>query len=124
MRVRNASTALNHGTNTKTEMRLTKMIGMIWIAYVVTSLPSLLVNSLSGKVSFPVELRPITFAFALCSSCANPIIYGLASSNFRSAYVTVLKRMVCVKFKRTADPSRSDPVTQETHRNDTIPEVK
>ncbi|XP_064601363.1 melatonin receptor type 1C-like [Liolophura sinensis] len=89
-----------------TETRMTLMLAMVYIVYLVTTLPSLLVNGIAqAGVFVPDWVHVISFTFVWMSSAANPVVYGLVNKKYRDAYKSVARKINSFTFKRTQSES-------------------
>ncbi|XP_047503048.1 G-protein coupled receptor moody-like isoform X2 [Penaeus chinensis] len=73
----------------RNEWRITKMVLIIFIAFLVTYLPITLVKNLDKKVNYP-GLHVLGYVLIYISSCINPVIYVIMNRQYRQAYKTVL----------------------------------
>lgn len=73
----------------RNEWRITKMVLIIFIAFLVTYLPITLVKSLDKEVNYP-GLHVLGYVLIYISSCINPVIYVIMNRQYRQAYKTVL----------------------------------
>ncbi|XP_068218719.1 G-protein coupled receptor moody-like isoform X2 [Palaemon carinicauda] len=73
----------------RNEWRITKMVLIIFIAFLITYLPITLVKNLDKGVNYP-GLHVMGYVLIYISSCINPIIYVIMNRQYRQAYKTVL----------------------------------
>lgn len=73
----------------RNEWRITKMVLIIFIAFLITYLPITLVKNLDKKVDYP-GLHVLGYVLIYVSSCINPVIYVIMNRQYRQAYKTVL----------------------------------
>lgn len=73
----------------RNEWRITKMVLIIFIAFLITYLPITLVKNLDKKVNYP-GLHVMGYVLIYISSCINPVIYVIMNRQYRQAYKTVL----------------------------------
>ncbi|XP_064090434.1 G-protein coupled receptor moody-like isoform X3 [Macrobrachium nipponense] len=73
----------------RNEWRITKMVLIIFIAFLITYLPITLVKNLDKDVNYP-GLHVMGYVLIYISSCINPIIYVIMNRQYRQAYKTVL----------------------------------
>ncbi|XP_069949224.1 uncharacterized protein [Cherax quadricarinatus] len=73
----------------RNEWRITKMVLIIFIAFLVTYLPITLVKNLDKKVDYP-GLHVLGYVLIYISACINPVIYVIMNRQYRQAYKTVL----------------------------------
>lgn len=73
----------------RNEWRITKMVLIIFIAFLITYLPITLVKNLDKKVEYP-GLHVLGYVLIYISSCINPVIYVIMNRQYRQAYKTVL----------------------------------
>ncbi|XP_068218258.1 G-protein coupled receptor moody [Palaemon carinicauda] len=97
IRRRRAASLINRPqTLSSKDRRLLKMILVIFISFVACYLPITFVKLL-GMDDYPV-LNTIGLLLIYMTTCINPIIYVLMSSEYRQAYVSLLR------CRRDADP--------------------
>ena len=84
------------------EVRLTVSVGLMFVGYLVTYIPSMLVNSLKQPEPWHIA-RQLTSLLVYCGVWVNPLIYGLQNKMFRDAFVTLLRRRIC-RFRIVAVP--------------------
>ncbi|XP_066974186.1 G-protein coupled receptor moody-like isoform X2 [Macrobrachium rosenbergii] len=73
----------------RNEWRITKMVLIIFIAFLITYLPITLVKNLDKGVNYP-GLHVMGYVLIYISSCINPVIYVIMNRQYRQAYKTVL----------------------------------
>nr|XP_045608302.1 G-protein coupled receptor moody-like isoform X2 [Procambarus clarkii] len=73
----------------RNEWRITKMVLIIFIAFLITYLPITLVKNLDKKVDYP-GLHVLGYVLIYISACINPVIYVIMNRQYRQAYKTVL----------------------------------
>ncbi|KAG7164897.1 G-protein coupled receptor moody-like 3 [Homarus americanus] len=73
----------------RNEWRITKMVLIIFIAFLITYLPITLVKNLDKKVNYP-GLHVLGYVLIYISACINPVIYVIMNRQYRQAYKTVL----------------------------------
>ncbi|XP_064601361.1 melatonin receptor type 1B-like [Liolophura sinensis] len=89
-----------------TETRMTLMLAMVYIVYLVTTLPALLVNGIGQAGMFmPDWVHVISFTFVWMSSAANPVVYGLVNKKYRDAYKNVARKINSFTIRRTESAS-------------------
>ncbi|KAK7081216.1 hypothetical protein SK128_002091 [Halocaridina rubra] len=94
----------------RNEWRITKMVLIIFVAFLITYLPITLVKNLDKKVSYP-GLHVLGYVLIYISSCINPVIYVIMNRQYRQAYKTVL---LC---KRPRLPSLTSSYTGSKREN-------
>ncbi|XP_064601360.1 melatonin receptor type 1B-like [Liolophura sinensis] len=89
------------GTARSTETRLTIMLAMVYIVYLVTTLPALFVNAIAQTGVFvPEWLNKTCFTFVWMSSAANPVVHGLVNRKYRDAYKSVVTKICNFTIRR------------------------
>lgn len=71
------------------DRRLTRLMALIFICFVLCFLPLMLVNVFDDKVSYPT-LHVLASIMAWASSVINPFIYAATNKQYRSAYKRLL----------------------------------
>ncbi|XP_046357670.2 melatonin-related receptor-like [Haliotis rufescens] len=108
-RVGDRGTINGSGATSRSEMRLTRNLFLVWLVFFVcwTPMISLLFidpQGLSGRTAYVVAVW-----FMLCNSCINPIIYGLTNKKFRRGYQTVVRGCVNRRIRTSRiQPSPTD----------------
>ena len=74
----------------KKEVKLTITIASIFVAYLVSYLPSLIANSIKIEPWHPG--RQVTLLIVYSSGWINPLMYALQNKQFRDAFVSFFKR--------------------------------
>ncbi|KAK7070291.1 hypothetical protein SK128_019978, partial [Halocaridina rubra] len=97
-RSRTASMALRQQTLSTNDRRLLKMILVIFVSFVVCHLPITLIKFL-GKDDDPI-LNISGLLLIYMTTCINPIIYVVMSTEYRQAYVSLLTCTRTVDFSQ------------------------
>ncbi|KAL7636167.1 UNVERIFIED_CONTAM: hypothetical protein RMT77_012924 [Armadillidium vulgare] len=73
----------------KNEWRITKMVMIIFLAFVITYLPITLVKFFDPEVNYRA-LHLVGYVLVYLSCCINPVIYVIMNRQYRQAYRSVL----------------------------------
>ncbi|XP_076041026.1 G-protein coupled receptor moody-like isoform X2 [Oratosquilla oratoria] len=73
----------------RNEWRITKMVLIIFLTFLVTYLPITLVKNFDKRVDHP-GLHVLGYVLIYLSCCVNPVIYVIMNRQYRQAYKTVL----------------------------------
>ncbi|KAM4750170.1 somatostatin-like receptor F_48D10.1 [Anableps anableps] len=111
----------------RSERKVTRMVVVIVVVFVLCWLPFFIINMVNLVVIIPessVTAGIYFFAVILsyANSCANPLLYGFLSDNFKQSF----RKVLCVKGMRCAangvdDGDPSAPRTEKTTAQDCIP---
>lgn len=74
----------------RSEMKITKMVLVIFICFVVCYLPITIVKVWDKEVNHP-PLHVLSYLLIYLSSCANPVVYVTMNRQYRVAYTDTLK---------------------------------
>lgn len=76
------------------ELEVTRVMFAIVVAYIICWMPAAFVNilNLSKVVAIPGDVLLLIVTLVDFKVCANPMIYGIGSKQFRNAFLTVLLR--------------------------------
>ena len=76
------------------ELEVTRVMFAIVVAYIICWMPAAFVNilNLSKVVAIPGDVLLLIVTLVDLKVCANPMIYGIGSKQFRNAFLTVLLR--------------------------------
>jgi hypothetical protein len=89
------------------EIRLTRMMLIIFCSFIVCFLPLMIVNVLEDKITSPI-VHVMASVLAWMSSCINPVIYAAMNRQYRQAYV----RLFCGSKRRFGAPNSSSSATR------------
>ena len=94
-----SSTAQQHITKKRQELKLSKTLFVIFISFVSCWTPYFLVNILDPDRSrFPVLVHRIVSWITFMNSTMNPILYAFMNRQFREGYITILAgKCACTK---------------------------
>ncbi|XP_023214448.1 protein trapped in endoderm-1-like [Centruroides sculpturatus] len=84
------------------EIRLTKLMMIVFFSFLICFLPLMIVNVFDSKFRIPV-IHVLASILAWMSSCINPIIYAVLNRQYRQAYI----RLFCPRERSTSTVSRS-----------------
>lgn len=82
-----------HNTGNKykrSEMKITKMVLVIFVCFLVCYLPITVVKICDQDVNHP-ELHILSYLLIYLSSCVNPVVYVTMNRQYRLAYLETLK---------------------------------
>uniref|UniRef100_A0A4W4ED66 G-protein coupled receptors family 1 profile domain-containing protein n=1 Tax=Electrophorus electricus TaxID=8005 RepID=A0A4W4ED66_ELEEL len=105
----------------KSERKITRMVVIVVAVFVLCWLPFYILNIVNLLVLLPGELRGLYYFVVVLSyanSCANPILYGFLSDNFKRGF----RKALCRSTRRVDN----EELQQGTMGNHTLPleEVK
>ncbi|XP_076363549.1 protein trapped in endoderm-1-like [Tachypleus tridentatus] len=80
---------MKQSTQRKDEIRLTRMMLIIFCSFILCFLPLMIVNVFDSKVRYP-SVHVIASVLAWMSSCINPFIYAVMNRHYRQAYRCLL----------------------------------
>uniref|UniRef100_A0A8D8YMS8 G-protein coupled receptor moody n=1 Tax=Cacopsylla melanoneura TaxID=428564 RepID=A0A8D8YMS8_9HEMI len=92
----------------RNDMRITKMVLVIFLSFITCYFPITIVKLLDPSVSYPL-FHVLSYIFLYLSACINPIIYVIMNKQYRVAYKTVLmceKSKIFNSIRRTVTQSR------------------
>lgn len=88
---RNKSSSRRHpGRMTAKDRKLLQMILVIFVSFIVCYMPITLVKSLSKEVDLGGAINILGYVLIYLTTCINPIIYVVMSSEYRQAYKNLL----------------------------------
>ena len=88
---RNKSSTRRHpGRMTAKDRKLLQMILVIFVSFIVCYMPITLVKSLSKEVDLGGAINILGYVLIYLTTCINPIIYVVMSSEYRQAYKNLL----------------------------------
>ncbi|XP_018565150.1 G-protein coupled receptor moody-like isoform X1 [Anoplophora glabripennis] len=102
-----------HNTGNKykrSEMRITKMVLVIFLCFVVCYLPITLVKIFDQEVKQPL-LHVVGYLLIYLSSCVNPVVYVTMNKQYRVAYLETLR----CKYNSNLDSQQTQPPQSKTH---------
>ncbi|CAL1290518.1 unnamed protein product [Larinioides sclopetarius] len=102
------------------EIRLTRMMLIIFCSFLLCFLPLMIVNVLEEKIRLPT-VHVMASVLAWMSSCINPIIYAAMNRQYRQAYV----RLFCGNKRRVGanNSSSSTARSGSSHSKTLMSEV-
>lgn len=89
-RNKSSSTRRHPGRMTAKDRKLLQMILVIFVSFIVCYMPITLVKSLSKEVDLGGAINIIGYVLIYLTTCINPIIYVVMSSEYRQAYKNLL----------------------------------
>uniref|UniRef100_A0A8C2XND9 G-protein coupled receptors family 1 profile domain-containing protein n=1 Tax=Cyclopterus lumpus TaxID=8103 RepID=A0A8C2XND9_CYCLU len=104
----------------RSERKVTRMVVVIVVVFVLCWLPFFIINTVNLVVIIPESSATAGIYFfavilSYANSCANPVLYGFLSDNFRQSFRKVLcVRNVRCKAKGVDDGDPSAPRTEKT----------
>ncbi|KAM7418769.1 hypothetical protein PAMA_016072 [Pampus argenteus] len=117
----------------RSERKVTRMVVVIVVVFVLCWLPFFIINIVNLVVIIPESSTTAGIYFfavilSYANSCANPVLYGFLSDNFKQSFrkITVVAlRMLCVRSMRCKangvdDGDPSAPRTEKSTANDCI----
>ncbi|XP_026215474.1 somatostatin-like receptor F_48D10.1 [Anabas testudineus] len=110
----------------RSERKVTRMVVVIVVVFVLCWLPFFIINMVNLVVIIPESSATAGIYFfavilSYANSCANPVLYGFLSDNFKQSF----RKVLCVKGMRCKangvdDGDPSAPRTEKTTSNDCI----
>ncbi|KAG5279078.1 hypothetical protein AALO_G00105840 [Alosa alosa] len=106
----------------RSERKVTRMVVVIVVVFVLCWLPFFIINIVNLVVILPESsaMAGIYFFSVILSyanSCANPLLYGFLSDNFKQSF----RKVLCVrKTNGVEDGDPSQPRTEKTTTHDTF----
>ncbi|XP_063065302.1 somatostatin receptor type 5 [Engraulis encrasicolus] len=106
----------------RSERKVTRMVVVIVVVFVLCWLPFFIINIVNLVVILPESsaMAGVYFFSVILSyanSCANPLLYGFLSDNFKQSF----RKVLCVrKTNGVEDGDPSQPRTEKTTTNDTF----
>ncbi|KFM76241.1 G-protein coupled receptor moody, partial [Stegodyphus mimosarum] len=89
------------------EIRLTRMMLIIFCSFLLCFLPLMIVNVFEDKIRSP-SVHVMASVLAWMSSCINPVIYAAMNRQYRQAYL----RLFCGSKRRFGAPNSSSSITR------------
>ncbi|XP_034095155.1 somatostatin-like receptor F_48D10.1 isoform X1 [Gymnodraco acuticeps] len=110
----------------RTERKVTRMVVVIVVVFVLCWLPFFIINIVNlvaiipeSSVSAGIYFFAVSLSYA--NSCANPVLYGFLSDNFRQSFRKVLSvGTVRCKTNGVDDGDPSAPRTEKTTAHDCV----
>ncbi|XP_016536224.1 somatostatin-like receptor F_48D10.1 isoform X1 [Poecilia formosa] len=126
VKVKSSGARVGFVNRRRSERKVTRMVVVIVVVFVLCWLPFYIINMVNLVVIIPessVTAGIYFFAVVLsyANSCANPLLYGFLSDNFKQSF----RKVLCVKGMRCAangvdDGDPSAPRTEKTTAQDCI----
>ncbi|XP_013793783.1 protein trapped in endoderm-1-like [Limulus polyphemus] len=88
------STITRQNTQRNDEIRLTRMMLIIFCSFILCFLPLMVVNVFDSRIRYPT-IHVLASVLAWMSSCINPFIYAVMNRHYRQAYY----RLLCSKVR-------------------------
>ncbi|XP_074485077.1 somatostatin-like receptor F_48D10.1 [Sebastes fasciatus] len=110
----------------RSERKVTRMVVVIVVVFVLCWLPFFIINMVNLVVIIPESSATAGIYFfavilSYANSCANPVLYGFLSDNFRQSFRKVLcVRSVRCKANGVDDGDPSAPRTEKTTAHDCV----
>ncbi|XP_036408695.1 somatostatin receptor type 5 [Megalops cyprinoides] len=107
-----------HATSTKrrkSERKVTRMVVIVVALFVFCWLPFYALNIINQVVSLPEEPQGLYYFVVVLSyanSCANPIVYGFLSDNFKRGF----RKALCRSSRRVESQEPTDRLQQQEER--------
>ncbi|XP_013779276.1 protein trapped in endoderm-1-like [Limulus polyphemus] len=86
-----SSTLKRQNSQRNDEIRLTRMMLIIFCSFILCFLPLMIVNVFDSRVRYPT-IHVLASVLAWMSSCINPFIYAMMNRHYRQAYYRLLCR--------------------------------
>ncbi|KAF7223720.1 somatostatin-like receptor [Nothobranchius furzeri] len=126
VKVKSSSARVGFTKRRRSEQKVTRMVVVIVVVFVLCWLPFFIINMVNLVVIIPessITAGIYFFAVILSygNSCANPLLYGFLSDNFKQSF----RKVLCVRSMRCAangvdDGEPSAPRTEKTTAQDCI----
>lgn len=87
-----AVSARKNSRREKEDSRLTKLMAIIFLGFVLCFLPLMIANVFDDNIQYPV-VNILASTMAWASSVINPFIYALSNRQYRCAYKKLLKTL-------------------------------
>ncbi|CAH1142649.1 unnamed protein product [Phyllotreta striolata] len=94
----------------RSEMKITKMVLVIFICFIVCYLPITLVKIFDNDVNH-APLHVLGYLLIYSSSCVNPLVYVTMNKQYRVAYRDTLK----CKYNSNLDSQQTQPEPSKSH---------
>ncbi|KAJ8952042.1 hypothetical protein NQ318_010952 [Aromia moschata] len=99
----------NGGKCKRSEMKITKMVLVIFVCFVVCYLPIAVVKVFDPDVNHP-PLHVLVYLLIYLSSCVNPVVYVTMNRQYRVAYLDTLR----CKYNSNLDSQQTQPHQSKT----------
>ncbi|XP_064179636.1 somatostatin receptor type 5 [Anguilla rostrata] len=122
VRVKSAGVRAGFTKRRKSERKVTRMVVIIVVVFVLCWLPFFIINMVNLVFILPENsLMAGVYFFAVIlsyvNSCANPLLYGFLSDNFKQSF----RKVLCIhKANGVEDGDPSVPRTEKTTTHDTF----
>lgn len=116
VRVKASGARTGFGRRRRSERKVTRMVVVIVVAFVLCWLPFYMVNIINlidhlPETSVTVGIYFFSVILTYANSCANPVLYGFLSDNFRQSF----RKVLCVRRANgVEDGEPSAPRTDKT----------
>ncbi|XP_072318943.1 somatostatin-like receptor F_48D10.1 [Eucyclogobius newberryi] len=125
IKVKSSSARAGVTKRRRSERKVTRMVVVIVVVFVLCWLPFFIINIVNLVVIIPESSATAGIYFfavilSYANSCANPVLYGFLSDNFKQSFRKVLcVKSVCCQANGVDDGDRSAP---RTEKNTTVKE--
>jgi len=109
------SAALNSAQSAqrREDIRLTKMMLIIFLSFLVCFLPLMVVNVADDGVQIPF-LHILASVLAWASAVVNPFIYAFKNRQYQQAFIKVRQQILCCREPSTSAPPRGGNKSAES----------
>ncbi|KAL7849960.1 hypothetical protein SRHO_G00193090 [Serrasalmus rhombeus] len=93
VKVKSAGARAGLAKRRKSERKVTRMVVIIVVVFVLCWLPFFILNIINVFIFLPTEMDGVYFLSVILTymnSCANPVLYGFLSDNFKQSFQKVL----------------------------------
>ncbi|XP_076996441.1 somatostatin receptor type 5 [Tamandua tetradactyla] len=109
----------------RAERRVTRMVAVLVAVFAGCWLPFFVVNLVNLAVALPEEPASAGLYFfvvilSYANSCANPVLYGFLSDNFRQSF----RKVLCLRQGSSADADSAEPQPDKSSRQPEAPGVR
>ncbi|KAG5832594.1 hypothetical protein ANANG_G00292770 [Anguilla anguilla] len=118
-KVKSARVRAGFTTRRRSERKVTRMVVIMVVVFVLCWLPFFFINMVNlvsilpeNNVTAGVYFFSVILTYV--NSCANPLLYGFLSENFKQSF----RRALCIS--RTGRPENGNATTQQTKETNTI----
>ncbi|KAJ0050447.1 hypothetical protein NL108_003672 [Boleophthalmus pectinirostris] len=122
IKVKSSSARVGFTKRRRSERKVTRMVVVIVMAFVLCWLPFFIINMVNLMVIIPESSATAGIYFfavilSYANSCANPLLYGFLSDNFKQSF----RKVLCVKSVRCQanDVDDGDPSAPRTEKTTT-----
>ncbi|XP_026888725.2 somatostatin receptor type 5 isoform X1 [Electrophorus electricus] len=122
VRVKSSGVRAGFTRRRRSERKVTRMVVVIVVVFVLCWLPFFIINIVNLIVILPENSLMVSVYFfsvilTYVNSCANPLLYGFLSDNFKQSF----RKVLCVrKANGVEDGEPSAPRTEKTTMHDTF----